>query len=86
MRTRGQFLDALRLAVRDAIKAPNATEQMERVRRSKDVLHAQATFGGEQLARLNAILASDTASDSTTTSPEELADVVIAGEAKMAAG
>ncbi len=94
-RTVGQFLAGLRIAGQDALKEPNPAEAVDRLICGEEVMRMKAYLKDAPLAELNAIItelllavtpkappdASDAASDT-----EELGEVAIAGEAKLAAG
>jgi hypothetical protein len=81
-RTRGSFLDALEIALRDATDA----EEVDRIVCSEDVMRAKETFQNGHKQRLDKLIADALAKWWTEPTDEELGEVEIAGSEKVAAG
>ncbi len=56
-RTRAQFLDGLEIALRDAVKGPNAAEAVDRIVGGDEVQRAMAEFRNGHIERLNQLIA-----------------------------
>jgi len=82
-RTRGSFLDALEIALRDAQSA----EEIDRIVCSEDTMRAKDTFTNSHKQRLDKLIADALAKWWSEPPPaEDLPEVQIAGEEKAAAG
>jgi hypothetical protein len=81
-RTRGSFLDALEIALRDATDA----EEVDRIVCSEDVMRAKETFQNGHKQRLDKLIADALAKWWTEPSDEELGEVEIEGAEKVGAG
>jgi hypothetical protein len=81
-RTRGSFLDALEIALRDATSA----DEVDRIVCSEDVMRAKETFQNGHKQRLDKLIADALAKWWTEPTDEELGEVEIEGAEKVGAG
>lgn len=87
-RTRAQFLDGLEIALKDAVKGPNAAEAIDRIVCGEEVMRAKSEFRNGHIERLNRLI-TDALMAVTPPNPEsdtsdELPGIV--GEEKLNAG
>jgi hypothetical protein len=89
-RTAGEFLAGLRLAIKDALKEPNPAEAIDRVVCAEEVMRMKEYLARQPVAtareELQAIITEALLAVTPPDPSDELSDVAIEGEAKMAAG